>query len=182
MASFYPDLYQTALALLIEARERAGLTQEALAAWFGQSEAFVSSYEDGARRDCSIQASISRSPGRSGSTRTNCRSRQRRRRSESTKRFRVRSLASVRIVASSRARDGRGAASGWWARQGRAGTSARQWRRHRGVSTASSRQVLQPNQSSDFLRLRMERLSRSRWFRAGSAQHRSMVRRFRSQA
>jgi transcriptional regulator with XRE-family HTH domain len=49
MASFYPELYQTALALLVEAREKAGLTQEALAAWFGQSAAFLSSYEEGAR-------------------------------------------------------------------------------------------------------------------------------------
>jgi ribosome-binding protein aMBF1 (putative translation factor) len=49
MASFYPDLYHTALALLVEAREKAGLTQETLAAWFGQSEAFVSSYEEGTR-------------------------------------------------------------------------------------------------------------------------------------
>jgi len=49
MASFYPELYQTALALLVEAREKAGFTQEALAARFGQSEASVSSYEDGKR-------------------------------------------------------------------------------------------------------------------------------------
>ncbi|WP_424360800.1 helix-turn-helix domain-containing protein [Methylocystis parvus] len=49
MASFYPELYQTALALLVEARQKAGRTQEALAAWFGQSEAFVSSYEEGER-------------------------------------------------------------------------------------------------------------------------------------
>jgi hypothetical protein len=38
-----------AVALLIEAREKAGLTQEAFAARFGQSEAFISSYEEGAR-------------------------------------------------------------------------------------------------------------------------------------
>jgi ribosome-binding protein aMBF1 (putative translation factor) len=49
MASFYPELYQTAVALLVQARQKAGLTQEALAAWFGQSEAFVSSYEEGTR-------------------------------------------------------------------------------------------------------------------------------------
>jgi transcriptional regulator with XRE-family HTH domain len=49
MAPFYPDLYQTALALLVEAREKAGLTQETFAARFEQSEAFVSSYENGKR-------------------------------------------------------------------------------------------------------------------------------------
>jgi ribosome-binding protein aMBF1 (putative translation factor) len=54
MASFYPELYQTAVALLVEAREKAGLTQESLAAWFGQSETFVSSYEEGACLDPSV--------------------------------------------------------------------------------------------------------------------------------
>ena len=49
MASFYPHLYQTALALCIEARVKAGLTQADLAARFGQSEALVSSYEEGRR-------------------------------------------------------------------------------------------------------------------------------------
>jgi hypothetical protein len=34
--------------LLVEARAKAD-QEEALAAWFGQSEAFVSSYEEGAR-------------------------------------------------------------------------------------------------------------------------------------
>ncbi len=33
----------------MEAREKAGLTQEVLAAWLGQSEAFVSSYEERTR-------------------------------------------------------------------------------------------------------------------------------------
>lgn len=49
MASFYPDLYRTALGLLIEVRERAGLTPQQLAAHFGQPEALVTSYEDGTR-------------------------------------------------------------------------------------------------------------------------------------
>ena len=49
VASFYPDLYQAALALLIEAREKAGLSQAELAARFGLTERLVSSYETGAR-------------------------------------------------------------------------------------------------------------------------------------
>jgi transcriptional regulator with XRE-family HTH domain len=49
MASFYPHLYQAALALLIEAREKAGLSQADLAARFGLTERLVSSYETGAR-------------------------------------------------------------------------------------------------------------------------------------
>ena len=49
MNSFYPKLYQTALALLIDARELAGLTQSELAARFGQPEYFVISYESGRR-------------------------------------------------------------------------------------------------------------------------------------
>jgi ribosome-binding protein aMBF1 (putative translation factor) len=49
VASFYPDLYQTALALLIEAREKAGLSQAELAACFGLPEQLVVSYESGAR-------------------------------------------------------------------------------------------------------------------------------------
>jgi transcriptional regulator with XRE-family HTH domain len=48
-ASFYPDLYQAALALLIEAREKAGLSQAELAARFRLSEQFTVSYENGAR-------------------------------------------------------------------------------------------------------------------------------------
>jgi hypothetical protein len=43
------------------AREKVGVSQEALAAW---SESLVSSYEEGA--ECSIRASISGSPARSG--------------------------------------------------------------------------------------------------------------------
>jgi transcriptional regulator with XRE-family HTH domain len=49
MASFYPHLYQAALALLIDARIKAGLSQAELAERFDQPEAFVTSYEDGAR-------------------------------------------------------------------------------------------------------------------------------------
>jgi transcriptional regulator with XRE-family HTH domain len=50
MSSFYPHLYQTAVQLLIEARESAQLSQTELAARFGQPEAFVASYESGARQ------------------------------------------------------------------------------------------------------------------------------------
>jgi DNA-binding XRE family transcriptional regulator len=49
VASFYPDLYQAALALLIEARQKAGLSQTELAACFGLPEQLVVSYESGAR-------------------------------------------------------------------------------------------------------------------------------------
>lgn len=49
MASLYPELYQVALALLVEARERAGLSNEELAARFGQAKAFIESYEGGTR-------------------------------------------------------------------------------------------------------------------------------------
>jgi transcriptional regulator with XRE-family HTH domain len=49
MASFYPYIYETVLALLIEAREKAGLSQADLAARFGLTERLVSSYETGAR-------------------------------------------------------------------------------------------------------------------------------------
>jgi transcriptional regulator with XRE-family HTH domain len=49
VASFYPDLYQAALALLIEAREKASLSQAELAAGFGLAEQFAVSYESGAR-------------------------------------------------------------------------------------------------------------------------------------
>jgi transcriptional regulator with XRE-family HTH domain len=49
VASFYPDLYQAALALLIEAREKAGLSQAELVACFGLPEQLVVSYETSAR-------------------------------------------------------------------------------------------------------------------------------------
>jgi transcriptional regulator with XRE-family HTH domain len=49
VASFYPDLCQAALALLIEAREKAGFSQAELAAAFGLPEQLVASYESGAR-------------------------------------------------------------------------------------------------------------------------------------
>ncbi|WP_298421538.1 helix-turn-helix transcriptional regulator [Rhodoblastus sp.] len=47
MASFYPDLYEAALRLLIEARRRAGLSQEALAERFRMAAAWVKSFENG---------------------------------------------------------------------------------------------------------------------------------------
>ena len=49
MASFYPYLYEAALALCIDARIKAGLTQAQLAERFGQTERFVASYESGDR-------------------------------------------------------------------------------------------------------------------------------------
>lgn len=49
MSSFYPALYQAALDLLIDARERAGLTRSELAQCFNQPESFVTSYEIGER-------------------------------------------------------------------------------------------------------------------------------------
>jgi len=49
MASFYPYLYEAALALCIDARIKAGLTQAQLAERFGQTEGFVASYESGGR-------------------------------------------------------------------------------------------------------------------------------------
>jgi transcriptional regulator with XRE-family HTH domain len=49
MASFYPDLYETALGLLIEARDNAGLSASDLAARFGLQAEFISSYEAGQR-------------------------------------------------------------------------------------------------------------------------------------
>jgi transcriptional regulator with XRE-family HTH domain len=49
LASFYPHLYQTVLALLVEAREHAGLSQPELGGRFGLNEEFVISYEEGSR-------------------------------------------------------------------------------------------------------------------------------------
>jgi transcriptional regulator with XRE-family HTH domain len=49
MASFYPYLYETAVALCIEARVNAGLTQADLGQRLGHSETLVSSYEQGRR-------------------------------------------------------------------------------------------------------------------------------------
>ncbi len=49
MASFYPHLYQTVLALLVEAREGAGLSQAELGERFGLTEQFIISYEEGSR-------------------------------------------------------------------------------------------------------------------------------------
>ncbi len=48
-ASFYPNLYRAALTLLIDAREKARLSQAELAARFGLPEQLVVSYEAGAR-------------------------------------------------------------------------------------------------------------------------------------
>lgn len=69
MASFYPELYQTALTLRVEAREKAGFTQEALAARFGQSRrpSRATKTESG----CWIWANSSRSLGPLASTRMN---------------------------------------------------------------------------------------------------------------
>jgi ribosome-binding protein aMBF1 (putative translation factor) len=49
MTPFYPHLYEEALTLLIEAREKAGLSREALAACFRLPEELITSYETGAR-------------------------------------------------------------------------------------------------------------------------------------
>jgi transcriptional regulator with XRE-family HTH domain len=49
VASFYPHLYEAVLVLLIEAREKADLSQAELAACFGLPEQLVVSYESGAR-------------------------------------------------------------------------------------------------------------------------------------
>jgi transcriptional regulator with XRE-family HTH domain len=49
VASFYPHLYEAALALLIEAREKAGLSQAELAECFGLPAQLVVSYESGDR-------------------------------------------------------------------------------------------------------------------------------------
>jgi transcriptional regulator with XRE-family HTH domain len=49
MASFYPYLYQEALALCVEARVNAGLTQAELGRRLGHSESLVSSFEEGRR-------------------------------------------------------------------------------------------------------------------------------------
>jgi transcriptional regulator with XRE-family HTH domain len=49
VASFYPHLYEAALALLIEAREKTGLSRAELAARFRLPEQLIASYETGAR-------------------------------------------------------------------------------------------------------------------------------------
>ena len=49
MASFYPNLDETALGLLIELREAAGLSAGDLAGRFGLTANFVESYEAGQR-------------------------------------------------------------------------------------------------------------------------------------
>lgn len=49
MSSLYPELYQAALRLLVDAREKAGLSRSDLSERFGQPESFVASYERGER-------------------------------------------------------------------------------------------------------------------------------------
>lgn len=49
MASFYPNLYQRILALLVAARNEARISERELAEQFKQPEAFVASYESGER-------------------------------------------------------------------------------------------------------------------------------------
>jgi transcriptional regulator with XRE-family HTH domain len=49
MASFYPHLYEAAVALCVEPRIKMGISQAELAARFGLTEQFVVSYEDGSR-------------------------------------------------------------------------------------------------------------------------------------
>ena len=49
MASFCPELYQTIVAIVVEARKAAGISQRELAESFGQPDAFVTSYETGER-------------------------------------------------------------------------------------------------------------------------------------
>ncbi len=64
MGSFYPELYQNALRLLVEAREEARLTRSELAERFNQTEYFVTSYETGERMlDPAEFIAVSRSIG-----------------------------------------------------------------------------------------------------------------------
>ena len=49
MASFYPYFYEAAIALCIDARIKAGLSQAQLAERVGQTERFVASYKSGGR-------------------------------------------------------------------------------------------------------------------------------------
>src|SRR4051794_19652550 len=50
VASFQPDVYRTALRLLVEARKKAGVTQEELASRIRKRQTFVSKFELGERR------------------------------------------------------------------------------------------------------------------------------------
>jgi transcriptional regulator with XRE-family HTH domain len=50
LTSTHPDLYRRILALLVQARKDAGLTQTEVARRLGQRQTFVSKYELGERR------------------------------------------------------------------------------------------------------------------------------------
>lgn len=76
MASFYPHLYQAALAMLVDAREKTALTQTQLAERFGQPEELVASYEEGGRlldpAEFISRRIYFRLSGDRGGTRTSC--------------------------------------------------------------------------------------------------------------
>lgn len=50
MSSLFPDLYDHALAQLVEARKKAGVTQTDLAEKLGRPQSFVAKYEGRERR------------------------------------------------------------------------------------------------------------------------------------
>ena len=50
MSSLFPDLYDHALAQLVEARKKAGVTQADLAVKLGRPQSFVAKYEGRERR------------------------------------------------------------------------------------------------------------------------------------
>ena len=64
MASTHPELYQTLLHALIQARKDAGITQVELAARLGRRQTFVSKYETEERRlDVAEYIAIARAIG-----------------------------------------------------------------------------------------------------------------------
>lgn len=64
MASTQPELYESLLRTLIQARKNAGITQVELAARIGQRQTFVSKYETGERRlDVAEYIAIARAIG-----------------------------------------------------------------------------------------------------------------------
>ncbi|MGO4707036.1 helix-turn-helix domain-containing protein [Microvirga sp. 2MCAF38] len=64
LTSIHSDLYRRLIALLIQARKEAGLTQTEVARRIGQRQTFVSKYELGERRlDAAEYLEISRSIG-----------------------------------------------------------------------------------------------------------------------
>nr|WP_246718729.1 helix-turn-helix transcriptional regulator [Microvirga terrestris] len=64
MTSTHPDLYRRILALLVQTRKAAGLTQTEVARRLGQRQTFVSKYELGERRlDVAEYIEISRAIG-----------------------------------------------------------------------------------------------------------------------